>query len=333
MRTIGITVELSASSSSVASVDDLILTAAVTNMGSEDIKIPKYGTVLDESLPTKSFKVSKDGHVVPFTGAQVQIYFENFDDASFVIVPAGETVTFNIMVISALYDFESVGTGKFVFEPNAHFFSVFGANYGVPVPLPSKIDYIPSSIEVEITSDVAYRHLHEVNEHAVTDCDSQRRAFIDTSYAEARSLASGASTHIKNGGASDPLYKAYFGANPISNVTAIFDGLANQNSSITLSCTDPFLLCGPNVITYTMTHTIYFCPTFFSQVPLTQLCSGTSYNVRGVTILHELTHVLYGTIDGVYSCQAAQILPDPRKLTNADNYNCFATQVYVDTVC
>jgi deuterolysin len=51
-------------------VNGLRLTASVTNTGSDSVSVLKYGTVLD-SLPTKSFTVTKDGEVVGFQGIKV----------------------------------------------------------------------------------------------------------------------------------------------------------------------------------------------------------------------------------------------------------------------
>lgn len=65
----GLTVEVTGPES-VASVADLTFTAAITNTGSEDVKVLKYGTILD-SLPTRSFTVTKDGANVAFTGVKV----------------------------------------------------------------------------------------------------------------------------------------------------------------------------------------------------------------------------------------------------------------------
>lgn len=67
----GLTVELSGPTASVSSVDDLKFSAVVKNTGSEAVKILKYGTILDEKLPTRSFTVTKDGAAVPFTGIKV----------------------------------------------------------------------------------------------------------------------------------------------------------------------------------------------------------------------------------------------------------------------
>jgi deuterolysin len=62
---------LTGPSSSVKLIDDLKLTATVTNTGAEPIKLLKYGTVLDELL-TRSFKVMKDGQDVKFTGVKIR---------------------------------------------------------------------------------------------------------------------------------------------------------------------------------------------------------------------------------------------------------------------
>lgn len=67
----GLSVKLSAAAVSVESIDDLKLVAEVTNTGSEDVKVLKYGTVLDDKLPTRVFTVTKDGSTVPFTGIKV----------------------------------------------------------------------------------------------------------------------------------------------------------------------------------------------------------------------------------------------------------------------
>jgi len=71
-----LTVKLTPASSSVNSINDLKLLAEVTNTGSEAVRVLKYGTVLD-SLPTKSFSVSKNGTDVGFTGVRVSEFICN----------------------------------------------------------------------------------------------------------------------------------------------------------------------------------------------------------------------------------------------------------------
>lgn len=78
---------------SVHSIDDIKVTAAVTNTGSEAIKVLKYGTVLDGDMPTRSFAVSKDGVHADFTGIKISVDLEQIGEEAFVTIPAGETVT------------------------------------------------------------------------------------------------------------------------------------------------------------------------------------------------------------------------------------------------
>lgn len=65
-------VSLKAISSSVQSVDDIILTAVVSNPTKEDIRVIAKNNVLDRSA-TRSFALSKDDSSVLFTGVRVSI--------------------------------------------------------------------------------------------------------------------------------------------------------------------------------------------------------------------------------------------------------------------
>ena len=67
-----------------------------------------------------------------------------------------------------------------------------------------------------------------------------------------------------------------------------------------------------------------YCDIFYDEVETEQLCSGTTVderNIRGGTVLHELTHALKGTEDVGYGCQENQQLSDSEKISNADNFN------------
>ena len=68
----GLEISLSTPADKVASVSDLRVVATVKNVGDEDLKILKFGTVLDNKLPTRSFIVSKDGKEAAFTGVKVR---------------------------------------------------------------------------------------------------------------------------------------------------------------------------------------------------------------------------------------------------------------------
>ncbi|KAJ6511641.1 Metalloprotease [Mycena vulgaris] len=331
-----LTVALSGASSSVNSITDLVLTAAVTNTGTEDIKVLKYGTILDADLPTRSFTVTRNGTVVPFTGIKLSVSLADADDSAYTTILAGETVTV-IHDVSALFDFASVGTGSFTFEPVTTFQTAPTAQ---KISARSELTILTAAsapITIAVTGDVAS---HELVRRAADICTTaSRKSFIDASYSEAKSLASQASTYVTSRGTADTLYKAYWGATASSRVTSVLNAVANENSgSRTLSCVDSFGACSSGVIAYTVISTtnIYFCSLFFNEVATTNLCSGTtvaSRNIRGGTTLHELTHAVGNTDDIIYGCASDQSLSDANSILNADNFNCFTTQVYANTRC
>ena len=67
----GLEISLSTPTNKVASVSDLKITATVKNDGDEDLKILKFGTVLDNESHSRAFIVSKDGKEVPFASTTV----------------------------------------------------------------------------------------------------------------------------------------------------------------------------------------------------------------------------------------------------------------------
>ncbi|KAI0637529.1 Metalloprotease [Trametes polyzona] len=320
----------------VHSIDDIKVTAAVTNSGSEDVRVLKYGTVLDSELPTRSFSVSRDGVVADFTGVKLQLDVDSLDDSAFVVISAGETLVVEHQV-APLYNFEKLGTGAFEFEPVTAF-QVINKDEE-----PVAFKATAQKVKVNVKQDVAKRELVAAHDkRARVSCsDSSRNSFISSSYSEGKSLASIAANYVSSRGA-DSLFQSYFGTTSTSTVRSVLSAVANENSSSrTLNCNDPYGYCTNGVIAYTLTSTtnVYFCSIFFQEVPSSRLCGGTTVaarNVRGGTVLHELTHALSGTDDVGYGCSFDQNLgrTNPRQAAiNADNYNCFATQVYQNTQC
>jgi deuterolysin len=336
-RADGLVVSLTAKDTSVHSIADVTLTAKVENTGSEAIKVLKYGTVLDNKLPTRSFKVTKGDSEVEFTGVKIQVSLKDADDSAYAIIPAGGSITVEHQIAS-LFDFESAGTGAFTFTPVTDFQSVSGeSSFADSVDELVTIESSVSSATVEVTSDVKKRSVAE--KRAVDICtNSSQKSFLDAAYSESKSLASIAANYISSNSGSS-LYTSYWGTNSATTVRGRFTTVANENSSSrTLSCTDTYGACSSGVIAYTLiaTTNIYVCSIFFNEVTTSRLCSGTtvaSRNIRGGTILHEMTHATSGTDDVTYGCSADQALSTANKLKNADNYNCFSTQVYASTQC
>ncbi|PBK85222.1 zincin, partial [Armillaria gallica] len=325
--------------------------------GSEPARILKYGTVLGDILPTRSFTLTKDGETVPFTGIKARglraltVSLEDIDDSVFAVISPGQSVTVN-HELSMLFDFALAGPGTFTFRPVTSFQT---ASPKARLADAAGLDHLSvssSSVDVHISGDLEKRDLPVLDGRAADICtSSSEKSFIDARlisevhgadiyfiYTEAKSLASIASSYIATNGV-DSLYTAYYGTTLTSTIREVLNNVASESSrSRTLSCTDTFCACSSGVIAYTVISTtnIYFRSIFFSEVPSTNLCRGTSVasrNVRAGTTLHELTHATSSTDDAIYSCPNDQALSDANQCINTDNYNCFSTQVYQNTQC
>ncbi|KAJ7497787.1 hypothetical protein FB451DRAFT_1121542 [Mycena latifolia] len=334
-------VSLTAVAPSVESVDDIILTAVVSNPTAEDIRVIAKNNVLDGSA-TSSFAVSKDDSQVLFTGVRTTLDLSA--EGIYMTIPAGSSVAVNHTALGPLYDFSTFGTGTFSFAPVAVFQT--GPDHA---PLQVATD----AVAVEVTHDVAKRELVPLARRLSTPtcADSGRLQILTDSLSYARSLAGGAATDI-NSHPSGPEYTTYFGGNVQSDIWFNMDRIAGDLASSgtrSIHCTgDPANICGGTggVIAYTLIVTsggaiigsdIYTCDYFFTSVGSTPgICTG-GYDVtqssRGGVILHELSHATAGTADIAYGCTACASLSVANKKNNADNYRCMGLAIYKDYVC
>ncbi|KIM28816.1 hypothetical protein M408DRAFT_133737 [Serendipita vermifera MAFF 305830] len=323
------------------STDDIELLVKVENTSEEDVKVLKYGSVLDSELPTQSFIVTQGDQSVAFTGIKLQLAIHNLTDEAYVVIPAGQSVEVTHNKLAGLYAFHEAGTGTFTFAPKQEF--LLPTTDGLSKATGDTLTVVTNgaSVDVHVASDVSKRDLEE---RAVLTCTLSAYAdFIRASYTEGTALAGLAAQYIAARGTSDPLFRAYFGATTSSIPYNVLYAVSTESSATrTLDCTDPYGGCTTGVLAYTLTSTtnIYYCPVFFTEVPLSYLCSGlstvASRDTAGGTTLHELTHALANTEDYQYGCSTDRALAassPSAAMGNADNYNCFATEVYVQTQC
>ncbi|KAI5828983.1 zincin [Schizophyllum commune Tattone D] len=323
-------------SSNVSSFQDLRMRALVTNTGTDTLRLLKYQTVLDTDLPTNSFRVTKGGEEVPFAGIRLSIFVPDLDDSAFAKLAPGEALE-AVHDLSSRYEFSLSGEGVYSFEPVTDFM-VLGDD-GALLPASDFVDvqHPPAAHIVTLHGPLTPPRMQK--RATVTCKDPAKAGFIDAAYKEAKSLAYQSLSYIGTHGAGDDLYTQYYHGAPTSDVTSVFDGVANEKSpSRQLSCDDPRDSCKRGMLGYTTfpDTNVYFCPPFFSEVPSENLCTTTSVNqrnVRGETMLHELTHALSHTRDLAYGCQSVQKLSDSSAPRNADSYACFATEVYARTTC
>ncbi|KAF8978797.1 hypothetical protein BDQ17DRAFT_1338567 [Cyathus striatus] len=316
------------------STDDLKFTATVTDTGAESVKVLRHGTILDDGLPTKSFVVTKDGADAPLTGINLPISLFDIDDIAFTVIPAGESVTVNHEVAS-LYDFASASAGNYSFYFIFNFVVTSAAENVTSVASFSKVmAKFTIIILVQVTAHMFEPVPSQVDRTANICTDTSKKSFINASYDEVK--------HLVKISSSDALYKSYFGTTDTSQVTAIFDAIANESpASRILSCVDREGSCRNSVNAYTRfrntnANQITFCSGFFNKLPTANFCHGSKASTckdRGGTTLHELTHAVGDTKDINYGCSNTRALSDSEKIENADAFTCFATHVYQITQC
>ncbi|ESK90392.1 deuterolysin metalloprotease family protein [Moniliophthora roreri MCA 2997] len=338
-RSNSLVVDVTGPAGPVSKPDELEFKATVKNTGSEAVKVLKYNTILDGSLPTRSFVVTKDGKEVPFTGVKPYVSLSDVDDSAYVIIPPGESVTVNHNVAS-LFDFASAGAGTYSFKPVTSF-QIAGSEEKVSGFAESEqADVTSNAVAVNVTKQLEKPDILQKRARNICNNPAQN-AFINAAYAEGKEMARASLAYMSNYPGSD-LYRRYFKNNDPNTVAGVFNGVATENSAQrTIDCSDPYGYCSSRgwiaYALYAPPGNVYVCPPFFSQVPQNDLCTGATTvnnrNQRGAIILHELTHAISGTVDVNYGCPVDEQLNANDQLRNADNYNCFGAWVWQATRC
>lgn len=162
---------------------------------------------------------------------------------SFVVIPAGQSVTATHTNIGPLYKFHGLGVGSFTFAPRQDF-QVAGAD-SVVTDIADTLRVVSGgpTVDVHVDSDVSKRELameRDLEKRARVTCStSSYSSFISASlvsslfsldlksddwhrYTEGKSLAALAANYINSRGTSDSLFRAYFGATTSSKPYTVF---------------------------------------------------------------------------------------------------------------
>ncbi|KAJ7175227.1 hypothetical protein C8R43DRAFT_1201946 [Mycena crocata] len=342
-----LSIVLSSAQSAVNSIADIVINAAVTNTGADDIKVLKYGTVLDTALPTQAFTVTRNGSVIPFTGIKVTVSVPNLDDRAYTTVAPGQTVK-TVHKVAELFNFASVGTGSFTFAPITTFHTTPLAHNISARPTLSTIQVLSSPITIAVTKDVGSHPLpQELPDHSKNFCADasklkfiqNRREILPSRFTEMQKLGTISVNRIDRLGTTDALYKDFWGTNNPSNVKAVFNAVLNEGSgNVNYYCEETQYCRSEPVIAYAefgyATPRVYFCNYFFTQVePTRSVCRSPQYVTTGGVCLHELSHALANINDGPYDCEESKGLSDTGKLDSAFSYNCYSEAVYKKEEC
>ncbi|ESK83867.1 neutral protease 2 [Moniliophthora roreri MCA 2997] len=264
-----LTVSLKAVSPSVPSVDNITITAIVSNPTASDLRVLAANNILDTSA-TKSFDIkAADGREVPFAGVMASYDFGH--DSLYLTVPAGNSVALNHS-ISTFYDFSFLAAGTT--------FSI------IPLPLVAAQFKAPWKILLRLTCFfTSLRRRGELDERtSIPICfDGGKRQTIADSLRYARSSAGGAATDIQtypNG----PQYERYFGRNSQPEIWWNLDLVAgdltsdrNIYCSTDFSSENQFCISNPAVTAFTVMSLdtpIYVCDLFFSAGNMPTVCQN-----------------------------------------------------------
>ncbi|KIY62242.1 hypothetical protein CYLTODRAFT_383861 [Cylindrobasidium torrendii FP15055 ss-10] len=337
--------------STVASANDLIVTAIVFNPTSEDIRALAINNVLDNS-PTQSFDIKAgDGSAVPFTGAKVcYVTWDLSSDAIYKNIPAGQSIAVN-HTIGGIHDFSSFSAGT-TFEVTPHAFSSILSSVEDASGIVPRADPVSFVVTDNTKTDQLFNSLPPQDQASLSTpvcSDKKKLQLIKDSLSSARPLAGGAATDIKSH-PNGPEYKRYFGGNKQSDIWYNFDRIAGDLASAgkrNIFCASDFAdsasACKNNpYIAYTVIYPdgrtpIYTCDILAKCGTPSSVCSTKSYDLttssRGGVILHELAHAVTGAADIAYGCPATEKLSAADKKKNADNYRCMGLNIFLDYNC
>ncbi|ESK88169.1 neutral protease 2-like protein [Moniliophthora roreri MCA 2997] len=339
-------VSLKVVSASVQSVNDIVVTAIVSNPTSSDLRVLTVNNVLDTSA-TRSFDITADGKEVPFAG--IKATFDFLHESLYLNVPAGKSIALN-HTVSSVYDFSSFAPGtKFTISPRGESTIHESVDDAAPLKVES------NTVEVTVESDLAFNHLFTPVESddlerrvSTPRCsDGSKLQLLVDSLKYARSIAGGAATDIRSH-PTGPEYTRFFGGNNQNDIWYNFDRVAgDQNTNRDITCSSDnadarnYCSSNPGVIAYTVIYSdgrtpIFTCDLFVQAGTTPSICQGdfdSTMSSRGGIILHELAHAVHGADDVTYGCSAAAGLSVADKKRNADNYRCMGLNIYKDYNC
>ncbi|KAJ4985674.1 deuterolysin metalloprotease [Stagonosporopsis vannaccii] len=303
--------------------------ALIKNTGSEDIKLFKTGTFLDDSHVEK-VEVFKAEEKVPFDGLRLRVSTNNLEESAFQILAAGESIEASFDIAVA-HDLSSGGSFKVLTEGAFAYANLDSTEIAGAVP------FISNSVDAAVDGEKAgkvRRDYQELAKRTVvqSDCTGTRRTATTTALSNCASLARTAATNAQSNNAKVNEYFKSTSTSTKSTVATVFDRIATQCGSSTSGntryyCSDILGACSSGVLAYTYPSTgqMVNCPLFFSG--LSALSSSCHAQDQATTVLHEMTHLtqVKGTSDyGGYGYNFVRSLSAAQNLNHADTYTLFA---------
>ena len=217
----------------------------------------------------------------------------------------------NSFTVSALYDFFATGPGTFTFDPVSSF-QVSGLNDTDETILdPVVIDAEKAGpISITVTDHVSKRELG-LEKRVAVDCTDMRKEWsIFLSFLDAKQLASGAASYLREHGSKSVDYKNHFGSSTMQQVIDNFDAAANQDwATRTTSCSTTSEKCRYLGPAYTLDSSIHYCNDFYDVPSLGSYCKDSTHLPSGAITLREFAVVLWKATRTPFICGSGMNSP------------------------
>ncbi|KAL1745571.1 hypothetical protein HDZ31DRAFT_81846 [Schizophyllum fasciatum] len=310
--------------------------ATVTNTGSEDISLLKWGSILSD-LPIKQFDLHDvdSGNATIFSG-MIGVYYDMSlaKEDAWQFLPAGASATSEIdfagtHMLNAPGDYLAITDNVFEYVEGKW------AGQTAAGVLPYAANTTITISDDGVAASKAKFAAKELEKRVkVEGCpDAGRKQTLINAYGRAHSLATNAANTAKTG--TGTIFNKWFKSNSRDDrnrVGTMFDNIGvttnvGEPAKFSTSCQGD---CRPGVVAYAaiatsngqiVGGTVHMCDPFWTFPLNTPGCPGG--NGQADVLVHEVSH-LYGTQDTVYGVDGSLALPHDQMMNNADNYRYYA---------
>ncbi|KAF9033592.1 deuterolysin M35 metalloprotease [Panaeolus papilionaceus] len=327
-----LTVTLSAPTD-VSGVQNLKVTARITNVGDETIKLLEDPRSLASKSPVNKFKVAnRRGGRPSFNGIKIKYSPEVAARmGDFTVLAPGASLEV-VHDLSEAYNFTTAGAGAFDFEGDSQFY-IINEDESIGVVQANEANSRGSRVagNLSFTSNisgnlvVARDEPHLERRATFIGCSASRQTLINTAAASAKSYASASLSYLNALTSGKTRYTTWFGAYDTSRLSTARSHFNLINSNDINSYTWDCSTCTQSAYAYVYPGTfgkIYLCSAFWNA-------PNTGTDSKAGTIIHEASHFTRngGTDDLGYGHTNAKNLAknSPAKaVMNADNHEYFA---------
>ncbi|EHA45915.1 metalloproteinase [Pyricularia oryzae 70-15] len=305
--------------------------ATIKNVGSQEARLLKVGTVLDERPVKKLTVLDSNGSEVPFLGIELSLLTEALEPRHYEPLAPGSSISRQLDA-TFVHDFEP-GTYSLVLE-------------GVlPTESGSPIAYRSNTITLNLaTGSVAtMRKMAEKRTTVMEPCSN--RTVVDETVSNCGKLARASAADAAD--VHSQRFVEYFKTNATAareQVVRRLEAVAREceatpGGNTSLNCQDipswNYCVSDGPLVAYTIwvNGYIVLCPLFYERPALPQECHRQDH---ATTLIHEMTHAravaepFTATSDRAYGYDAVMKLDSANSLDNADTYSLYTNAVHLN---